>query len=196
MASHIYLIRHGETEWSRSRQHTSFTDLPLTEAGERSADELAERLAKVHVDAVFTSPRLRASETARRALGSRAVEFHVLEELTEWHYGSYEGLTTATIRADHHAGWDLWTDGAPGGESPADVTARVTALFDRFDATDGVVACFAHGHILRAVGALWIGAPIALGANFQLGTAAICKLGYEHEQRAIEMWNMDPLELE
>jgi probable phosphoglycerate mutase len=185
----IVLIRHGETEWSRSHQHTSHTDLPLTPDGERQAKALARALAGQRFAAVIASPRRRALHTAELAgLTVTAVD----EDLAEWHYGEYEGVTTEAIRRTR-PGWTVWTDGGgPGGESPAQVGARVDRLLDRVRPllARGDVALIGHGHCLRVVGARWIGLPPSAGALFRLDTATLSRLGHEREQRVLLRWNV------
>lgn len=188
MASEIILVRHGETEWSKNGRHTSVTDLPLTPAGDETSRSLASYFADLSLDHVFSSPRQRARITAQNALGDRDVD--VTEDLAEWNYGDYEGLTSPEIYA-LDARWDLWTQGCPGGEKPGDVEARLTRLFERIDNISGTVACFAHGHILRAFGALWLTGSVELGGRMRLGTAAVSMLGYEHGKPAVVRWNVD-----
>lgn len=190
MASELILIRHGETEWSKNGRHTSTTDLPLTPSGEAASKALRSYLANVKLDHVFSSPRQRALVTAKFALGDRAESLEITEDLAEWSYGEYEGLTSSTIR-ETEPDWDLWTQGCPGGEKPGDVEARLTRLFERIDAVEGTVACFAHSHILRAFGALWVSGDVVLGGRLRLGTAAVSVLGYEHGKPAIIRWNFN-----
>lgn len=181
------LVRHGETEWSASRRHTSYTDIDLTPDGERQAGLLAAALAGRRFVAVLTSPRRRALRTAELA-GLSSTE--VTEDLAEWNYGGYEGRTTADIHQDRPQ-WNLWTEGGPGGERPDDVQSRVDRVLDqvapRLD--DGDVALFAHGHVLRVVGARWIGLPASGGGRLALDTATISVLGHEHGRRVLRSWN-------
>jgi broad specificity phosphatase PhoE len=181
----IVLVRHGETEWSASGQHTSHTDVPLTDAGRAAARGLAQRLRGREFALVLTSPRSRARDTAIEA-GFPAAEID--EDLAEWDYGGYEGLTTPEIRVDR-PGWLLWDDGVPGGETAAQVAARADRGIERALAADGDVALFAHGHILRIVGARWLELPPQHGANFKLDTATLSELGFERETRAFDYWN-------
>ncbi len=182
----MLLVRHGETEWSRSGQHTSRTDLPLLDEGRAAAEALARRLAGRAFALVLTSPLERARATARLAgLGDAA---EITDDLREFGYGEYEGLTTAEIRTER-PGWDLWEHGAPGGEPLAEAAARADRVIARADAADGDVALFAHGHILRIVGARWLGLPPEGAASLGLGTAALCDLGYERERRVVWLWN-------
>jgi broad specificity phosphatase PhoE len=190
MASELILIRHGETEWSKNGRHTSTTDLPLTPPGVAASKALAQYLADVDIDHSFSSPRQRARVTAEHALGDRASMLEITEDLAEWNYGDYEGLTSPQIRKSS-PGWDLWTQGCPGGEKPGDVEARLTRLFERIDNLSGTVVCFAHGHILRAFGSLWISGEVVLGGRLRLGTAAVSVLGYEHGKPAIVRWNFE-----
>jgi probable phosphoglycerate mutase len=188
----VYLIRHGETEWSRSGQHTSYTDLDLTSDGERQAGKLAGLLASLRGDgpfaSVLTSPRLRARRTAELAGLSGAV---VDEDLVEWAYGQYEGLTSAQIHA-RRPDWSLWTDGSPGGETPDDIGARIDRLLARVRplAERGDVALVAHGHCLRVVGARWVGLPVGYAGVFYLSTASVSQLGHEHATPVVTAWNL------
>ncbi|WP_200215746.1 histidine phosphatase family protein [Micromonospora coerulea] len=183
----ILLIRHGETTWTASHRHTSYTDLPLTPDGERQARALGVMLAGRRFVRVLSSPRQRATRTAHLAgLDVDAAE----PDLAEWNYGEYEGRTTADIQEDR-PDWNLWTDGCPGGESPSQVgerldrvLARVAPLLDR-----GNVALVAHGHSLRVLGARWIGLPPSAGARLRLDTATVSVLGHEHGRQVILRWN-------
>ena len=182
----VLLVRHGETEWSRSGQHTSGTDLPLLEDGRAAAHALGRRLAGRELALVLTSPMTRALETARLAgLGDAA---EVTDDLCELGYGDYEGRTTADIRAER-PGWDLWRDGSPGGEPLAQATARADRIIARAADAGGDVALFGHGHILRILGARWLGLPPATAACLALSTGALCDLGYERERRVVWLWN-------
>jgi broad specificity phosphatase PhoE len=185
----IYLIRHGETAWSLSGQHTGRTDIPLTEHGEAQARELAERLRGTSFAAVFVSPLQRARRTCE--LAGLSAMARVDATLHEWDYGEYEGLTRAQIRT-RQPQWDVFRDGCPGGESPQQVQARADGVLARLRALDGRVAIFSHGHFLRSLGVRWIELPIQYGRNVGLNAAAISQLGYEHqslEEPAIELWN-------
>lgn len=169
-ALRLYLVRHGETAWSRSGQHTSRTDLELTPAGETQARAVGGRLAGRTFATVFTSPRRRALQTCELAgLGGSAV---VEPDLREWDYGDYEGLTSAEIAAQR-PGWNLFADGCPGGESPADITARIDALLARWRGLDGPLAAFSHGHCLRVLAVRWLGLPVTAAQHFLLSTASI-----------------------
>jgi broad specificity phosphatase PhoE len=191
----LVLLRHGETEWSRSGKHTSVTDLSLTEEGERRAAAVRPVLAGRTFGLVLSSPRRRALRTAELA-GFPDVE--TTEDLAEFDYGAYEGLTTVEIQADR-PDWDLWRDGTPPGatpgESAADVRVRVDAVIARalpvLQSGKDVLAV-AHGHVLRALGAAWIGLPPDGGARLVLSTAGLAELGFEHGNQVIELWNIVP----
>lgn len=183
--SELWLVRHGETEWSRARRHTSTTDLPLTDEGRRVAETLRERLATQAFDAVFTSPRARARETAVLAGFPGAV---VREELVEWNYGDYEGLTTATIRETVPA-WTVWTHPCSGGETSQEVATRCDRVIARVRRASGPVLIFGHGHSLRALTARWLDLDVTQGCHFRLDTATISVLGYERETPVIKRWN-------
>jgi probable phosphoglycerate mutase len=192
MLSHLYLIRHGETAWSLSGQHTSYSDIPLTEKGEADARHLAQRLGSVRFNQVFTSPRLRARRTCELAgFGSRS---KIEPDLAEWNYGDYEGRRTGEIRQTR-PGWNIFTDGCPAGESPADIAARVDRLIAQLRSHDGKVAVFAHGHIGRVLAARWLGEPVGFGQHLLLSPASVSILAYEHDdpdQPVIALWNDGP----
>jgi broad specificity phosphatase PhoE len=180
------LARHGETEWSRDLRHTGRTDVPLTDVGRRQAERLEDALREWSLTRVLVSPLGRARDTCRLAgLGDRA---ELAEALLEWDYGDYEGLTTPQIR-ELRPGWDLWRDGCPGGESAADVGARVDPLVDELKASAGDVALFAHGHVLRVLAARWVELPPEDGARLWLATATISVLGFERETPTVRRWN-------
>ena len=181
----LWLVRHGETEWSRDHKHTSVTDLDLTEEGVRVAGELRERLAGEEFDLVLTSPRLRARRTAELT-GFGAAE--VDKDLVEWAYGDYEGLTTVEIR-ESVPGWTVWTHPSPGGEMPDQVAERLSRVVDRARATQGRTLVFGHGHALRALTAVWLGLPVADGRLFRLDTATVSVLGHERDVPVILRWN-------
>jgi len=182
----IVLIRHGETEWSRSGRHTSFTDVALTAQGRAEARPLVERLAGIEFALVLTSPRQRARDTCELAgLGGRA---EVTDDLTEWDYGAYEGSTTAEIRRDV-PNWTIFSHGAPDGEAAAAVAARADRVIERACEAGGVVALFSHGHFLRVLGARWVGLPPSAGALLALDTATLSFLGHERDQRVLRVWN-------
>lgn len=185
-ACEIWLIRHAETEWSKAGKHTGRTDIPLTDDGRAHAATLPERLDGQTFDAVFVSPLSRARETARLAgLGDQA---QLRDELLEYDYGDYEGITTDEIRQDR-PGWYLWRDGVPNGESPDDVGARADRILDEAAAIGGHVAFVAHGHVLRVIGARWTGEPASYAGRLALSTGALCRLGTERDVRVIRAWN-------
>lgn len=187
-AQRVVVVRHGETTWSASGQHTSRTDLPLTPAGRASAAALRDVLAARPFARVFTSPLQRARVTCELVgLGEVA---EVRSELREWDYGDYEGLTTAEIRRSV-PGWDLWTDGAPGGETPDQVGARVDALIREVCAVDGDVALFSHGHLSRVLAARWVELPVSTGRSLMLSTGAFGVLSWDRGTPVIERWNLD-----
>jgi broad specificity phosphatase PhoE len=181
-----FLIRHGDTAWSRARRHTSRTDLELTEEGIEEARSLGRRLAGRPFERVLTSPLVRARETCRLAgFGDRA---EVVADLVEWDYGDYEGRTTEAIRQER-PGWLLWSDGAPGGEQAADVAARARRVIGEVQAASGDVALFAHAHVLRVIASVWLGAAPEMGRCFTLDVGSISVLGWEREVPVIELWN-------
>jgi probable phosphoglycerate mutase len=182
----LWLLRHGETEWSRSGRHTGRTDLPLTDAGRRAAQALAPVLARESFVLVLTSPLKRAQATCELAgLGDRA---EADADLVEWNYGEYEGLTPAEIH-ERAPGWLLFTDGAPGGERPEDVGRRVDRAIARARAAPGNVAVFSHGHLLRVLAARWLGWPVAAGQHFLLDTGTVNVLSAYRRAPAIKRWN-------
>jgi broad specificity phosphatase PhoE len=184
----VYLARHGETEWSRSGQHTGRTDLPLTEPGERAARRLGLRLAGVRPVKIFASPLQRATRTCE--LSGFSAHCEVDPDLLEWDYGDYEGRTSAEIHAER-PDWQLFRDGCPGGESPAQIGARADRMVARVRAIGGDVLLFSSGHILRVLTARWLGLEPAAGRLLVLGTASRSALGYEHSlsEPAIRLWN-------
>jgi broad specificity phosphatase PhoE len=182
----VYVVRHGETEWSLSGQHTGVTDIPLTENGRAVARRLQPILAKVSFSLVLTSPLGRARETCELVgLGGRAT---VEPDLMEWNYGEYEGLTAKQIHAKRR-GWVIFRDGSPGGETPEDVAVRADRVIARVRAAPGNVALFAHGHIFRVLVSRWIGLPPAAGQHFLLDTATLNILGYYRDSPAVKVWN-------
>jgi probable phosphoglycerate mutase len=184
----IWLVRHGETEWTRSGQHTGRSDIPLTDLGRQQAEALAGRLAGHRFALVLTSPRSRAAETARLAgFGDTAV---VDPDLREWDYGAFEGRTTPEIRTEI-PDWSIWTGPWRGGETLDEVAARADRVIDRCldPKVEGDVLLFAHGHFLRILAARWIGLPAIAGQSFALGTATVGILGWERQTRVIETWN-------
>lgn len=187
MTHQLWLIRHGETEWSKSGAHTGRTDIPLTEVGRQKAEALGKLLGECRFAVVLTSPLERARETCRLAgYGERA---DVDANLIEWNYGDYEGRTTPQIRSDV-PGWSLWDSGVPNGETIDQVAARAQAVISRALQVDGDVALFAHGHILRIMTACWLGLAPVGGSLFALGTASVSTLGYERSTRVITRWNL------
>jgi broad specificity phosphatase PhoE len=184
----VFLARHGETAWSLSGRHTGLTDLPLTESGIAAARSLAAPLSGTTFSLVLTSPLVRAKRTCELAgFGGAALDD---PDLAEWNYGEYEGRRTAEILSGR-PGWKLFRDGCPGGESPADVGARADRVIARARAAQGNVLVFGSGHILRVVGARWLGLPPAGGAYFLLGTASLSALSYEHDmtEPVHRFWN-------
>lgn len=185
-AQKVFLIRHGETEWSRRGRHTGTTDLPLTENGRAAAEALRPVLAPESFMAVLTSPLKRARETCELAgLGTKA---QIDPDLMEWNYGAYEGRTTADIQAER-PGWVIFRDGCPGGETPAQVAVRADRVIAKVRALDGDVALFSHGHFSRVFAARWIELPPAHGEHFLLDTSTLCVLGYYGAAPAIRIWN-------
>jgi len=182
----VYLLRHGETEWSLNGRHTGVTDIPLTENGRKLARQLRPILAREKFVMVLTSPLQRARETCELAgLGTLA---GVDRDLMEWNYGEYEGLTTEQIRQTR-PDWSVFRDGCPGGESPLQVSVRADRIVSRVRAVDGNVALFSHGHILRVLAARWINLSASYGENFLLDTATLNVLGYYRESPAFKIWN-------
>lgn len=186
----VYLARHGETEWSLSGQHTSFTDLPLTERGERNARRLSERLRGLSFAKVFTSPLQRAKRTCELAGFGAAAEID--PDLVEWNYGEYEGRRTVEIHRDR-PDWQLFRDGCPGGESPSEVGARADRVIKRIRAVQGNALLFSSGHFLRVLAARWLSLEAGAGRFFLLSTASLSALSYEHtlSEPAIRLWNDD-----
>jgi broad specificity phosphatase PhoE len=185
----VVLARHGETAWSLSGQHTSFTDLPLTERGEANARALCARLWGQQFAQVFTSPLKRARQTCDLA-GFEEAE--VDPDLVEWNYGEYEGQTTAQIQTVR-PGWILFRDGCPGGESPQQVGVRADRVLARLRGIEGHVLVFSSGHFLRVLAARWLGLPASEGRLFHLSTASLSVLSYEHslEEPVLRLWNDD-----
>jgi probable phosphoglycerate mutase len=182
----VYVIRHGETEWSLSGRHTGETDISLTENGRNVAKRLKPALATKDFALVLTSPLRRARETCELAgFGERA---EVDRDLLEWNYGEYEGLTPKQIRAIR-PDWMIFKDGAPGGESPDQVAARVDRVIGKVRAVQGNVAIFAHGHLLRTFAARWLGMPTSSGSHFLLDPATLNILSYYRGTPAVKRWN-------
>ncbi len=187
MPREIWLIRHGETAWSLSGAHTGRTDIPLTDNGIRGAAAVGAFLAGRKLQLVLTSPLIRARKTCELAgLGEVA---QVDDRLAEWDYGAYEGRTRLEIQAER-PGWEVFRDGVPGGESITQVAGRARDLIDRALQSEGDVALFAHGHILRILAAVWLGLDPSAGERFALAPTGISILGYEHETRVILHWNV------
>ena len=182
----IVVVRHGETEWSRSGRHTGRSDLPLTDAGRREAERLRGGLAERRFALVLTSPLQRASETARLAGFPEAER---CDDLVEWDYGRYEGLTTPEIRREV-PGWTVFRDGAPGGESAEAIGARADAVIARAVAAGGDALLFAHAHVLRVLAARWLGLGAREGRLLVLGTARAGILGFERETRVLLRWGI------
>lgn len=186
----VVLMRHGQTEWSVSGQHTGNSDIPLTAEGEVEALAMAPHISDHSYDLVLSSPLKRALDTCK--LVGLGEHVQVREDLREWDYGEYEGLTSAQIRVDA-PDWFLWRDGCPGGESPAEIVERCARVVDELvahrDAGGGDAIVFAHGHILRALATVWCDLPLTAGANLILSTAAASSLSFEHKTPAIKFWN-------
>ncbi len=181
----LWLVRHGETAWSRDGRHTSTTDLDLTENGVDVACALKERLAGTSFDRVLSSPLLRARRTAELAgFGSPETS----DDLVEWDYGDYEGITTAEIR-DTVPGWTVWTHPTPGGETADEVTERLDRVVSGIREQGGRTLLFGHGHSLRALAARWIEQPVDEGRFFKLDTATVSTLGYERDFPVVLRWN-------
>jgi broad specificity phosphatase PhoE len=185
VSGEVWLVRHGETAWSRDLLHTSVTDVPLTDAGIEAAREVGRRLAGHAFELVLTSPRARARVTAELAGYSDAL---VDEDLAEWAYGSYEGITTAEIR-ETVPGWTVWTHPTPGGEAADEVCARLDRVIARARAVNADALLFGHSHALRALAARWLGQPVTDGRLYRLDTATLSVLGYERETPVIVRWN-------
>lgn len=184
--SQLWLVRHGETEWSASGRHTSRTDIPLTSRGRALAADLRSRLADIDFDLVLTSPLGRAQETCALAgFGDRA---ETVDDLHEWDYGSGEGLTTAQIR-EMSPGWTVWSGQLAGSEPAAAVGARADRVIARARSTGGRTLAFSHGHMSRVIGARWIDLPVADGARLRLDTAAVSVLGWERDCPVLQRWN-------
>ena len=191
MAPRILLARHGQTEWSLSGRHTGRTDIPLLDEGRRGAKLLGERLHRAPWNGlpdleIRTSPLLRARETCDLAgFGERARDW---DTLMEWDYGAYEGLTPDEIQ-ERRPGWLLWRDAVPEGESLEQVTARADEVVDWARSADRDVLVFAHGHILRSIGARWLGEPVSFGSRIRLDPTSLSVLGWAYGEPAVERWN-------
>ncbi len=182
----IYLMRHGETEWTLSGQHTGTTDIPLTQKGEEEAAQLGERLGSHRFQKILCSPHKRAQMTCQLAglMATAAVE----PLLAEWNYGRYEGMTTPQIW-EEAPGWNIFSNGAPGGESVQEVSSRADAVLQKIQAMDGDTALFSHGHFLRVLAARWLQLPAEMGRLFALSPASISILGFERKNPVILLWN-------
>jgi len=196
--SRVFLLRHGETEWSITRQHTGRTDIPLTDEGRRQAERLGAPLSRERFALVLVSPLKRALETARLAgfatretglaTGEKSSVAEIEPDLVEWDYGDYDGLTSTDIRRDR-PGWTPWEGGYPGGETLDDLAARADRVLARLRPVDGDVALFAHGHILRVITARWLEQPAVMAARYYLATGTLSILGWERETSVIDRWN-------
>lgn len=182
--ANVWLMRHGQTQWSANGRHTSVTDLDLTVDGVEAAQMLSSQLSGVHFAQVLSSPRLRARRTATIAGFEPVLD----DDLVEWAYGDYEGMTTPQIR-ESAPGWTVWTHPSPGGETATEVATRIDRVVKRCQETPGDTALFAHGHSLRAFAARWLGLPVADGRLFRLETATVSVLGYERETPVMLRWN-------
>ena len=185
MAVSLWLVRHGETAWSRERLHTSVTDVPLTPTGVEAARALEARLVGRSFSLVLTSPRSRARRSAELAGFPHAL---VDEDLAEWSYGRYEGVSTAEIR-ETDPGWSVWSHPAPGGETAEQVRERVDRVIARCGGVEGDVLLFGHAHCLRALTARWLGQPVTDGRLYRLDTGSLSILAYERETPVIVHWN-------
>jgi probable phosphoglycerate mutase len=190
MSAHheIWLIRHGETEWTLSGAHTSRTDLPLTAAGEQKAAALKPILQGKQFALALSSPMQRARNTSKLA----GFDPEIDRNLCEWDYGKYEGLTTAAIQRNA-PGWSIWTSTPPGGESAEQVQARAELVIARAQAAAGDVVLFGHGHMFRVLAATWLEMEPQRGRSFALSTGSISVLGFERDTRVIQVWNRTPM---
>jgi broad specificity phosphatase PhoE len=191
----LYIIRHGQTKWSISHQHTGRTDIPLTGEGEQEARRVGHHLRAVSFNHVVTSPMQRAKRTCALANLPNAVEIE--PDLSEWDYGDYEGKRTVDVRKER-PDWNVFRDGCPGGEMPAQVSARADRLIARLRTLKGNVALFSHGQFLCVLGARWIGLPLIDGPHFLLGAASLSILGYDPDHRevsVIALWNTSSYEM-
>jgi broad specificity phosphatase PhoE len=182
----IFLIRHGETEWSLSGQHTGTTDIPLTKKGEKEAHLLGKRLKTYSFEHVLTSPLRRAQQTCEIADLSQQAEID--PDLAEWNYGAYEGLTTSEIWKTE-PDWNIFLKGAPGGESLAAISSRIHRVLERLTECKGDIAIFSHGHFLRALATRWLNLPIREGKGLLLSPASLSILGFERQNPVLALWN-------
>ena len=185
----VWLVRHGATEWSQTRRHTGRTDLPLNDAGREQAESVTRILARHTFELVLSSPLQRAAETARLAGFEAGVKLD--DDLMEWDYGEYDGLTTVEIK-EKNPGWSLWETGGPGGETPDDVARRADRVVERLRQGTGDVLVFSHGHFLRVLTSRWLGIPASAGRYFYIGTAGIGVVGYERDSPVVRAWNLAP----
>jgi len=185
----LWLVRHGQTQWSDNGRHTGRTDLPLDTRGKQQAEGLRRLLAARPFARVLSSPLQRAVETCRLAGYGQQVEY--VDTLVEWDYGDYEGITTEEVRRDR-PGWLIWNDGVPNGETVEQVGKRADRLLQALADTDGDVALFGHGHMLRVLAARWLDLPAANGRLFALDAASVSRLDYEHDLPVIGQWNRLP----
>ena len=189
LTPHLFLIRHGETEWSLTGQHTGRTDIALTEQGKMQADELGQRLRGIDFDEVLTSPLIRARETCERAVPDSRCESE--PDLAEWDYGDYEGKTSAEICVQR-PDWEVFRDGCPNGESPAHISARIDRLIARLRHKQGNIALFSHGHVGAALAARWIDLPLFEARHLALDVASVSILAFDSrhaEVAVIALWN-------
>jgi probable phosphoglycerate mutase len=186
MRTVLHLFRHGQTDWNLTTQHTGHTDLPLNEAGRAEARQLGERIRAQRFDRVLCSSLSRARETC--ALAGHAAHAEYTDDLREWHYGSWEGRTRAEI-VSLFPGWNMWTQGAPDGESPDDLVARVDRVLAGLGGDGGTIALFAHGHVLRVVACRWLGWPLAQGPALRLSNCAECVLVRDDDGAGMLVWN-------
>lgn len=186
MAGEIVLVRHGETEWSRTLRHTGRTDVPLTDQGRRQAEVVGRALHGRPFELVLASPLQRAAETCR--LAGFGAEAQARDDLCEWDYGDYEGRTTAEVR-EEVPGWTLFSGGVPNGETAAEVGDRADRILAEASAAKGDVLLFAHGHVLRVLAARWLGLEPSAGRLFALDPATLSTLGHEREQHVLRSWN-------
>ncbi len=182
----VYICRHGETEWTLSGQHTSYSDIPLTENGKKQAGKLRERLSGIKFDKIYTSPLVRAKSTCD--IVGFSSEAEIWDDLFEWRYGEIEGKTTSEIRKTI-PGWTIFDNGPPGGESIQEVSDRADRVIEKIRQNSGRVALFSSGHFSRVLGARWIGLSAGTGRSLVLNTASLSILGYEREEPAIKLWN-------
>jgi broad specificity phosphatase PhoE len=190
MLPRIYLIRHGETEWSASGQHTSYTDIPLNTRGEEAARELGQQLRTIQFARVLTSPRLRGRRTCE--LAGLPLSGQIEPDLAEWNYGDYEGRRSVEIRAERPE-WNLFHDGCPKGETPIQISERADRFIARLRQMEGNIALFSHGHFGRVLATRWIGLPVSEAQHFLLDTASVGILGFEQacaESPVIVTWNL------